>query len=142
MTLKRLENGEIYFTNPKWNTSDTIDCTVKLAATDEDIPFNATPYDEEDYGRELYEMLSTKYASQVESCTDSERDAVAEGDALRKRNRLLRDSDWVASTDVNMSNQADWLAYRQALRDITDQDGYPHTINWPLKPDTTRSLPS
>ena len=35
-----------------------------------------------------------------------------------KRNRLLAQTDWMANSDVTMSN--DWKTYRQQLRDITN----------------------
>jgi len=39
-------------------------------------------------------------------------------EALRfKRNRLLAETDWMANSDVTMSN--DWKTYRQSLRDLT-----------------------
>lgn len=51
----------------------------------------------------------------------------------RQRDRLLRDTDWWAVSDRTMT--AEQTAYRQALRDITDQDSFPHEINWPTKPE-------
>ncbi len=40
-------------------------------------------------------------------------------EALRfKRNNLLAETDWMANSDVTMSD--DWKTYRQELRDITD----------------------
>ena len=39
-------------------------------------------------------------------------------EALRfKRNNLLAETDWMANSDVTMSD--DWKTYRQALRDLT-----------------------
>ena len=35
-------------------------------------------------------------------------------------------------TDVVMSSEM--ATYRQALRDITDQVGFPNTVVWPVKP--------
>jgi len=29
-----------------------------------------------------------------------------------------------------------YATYRQALRDITDQPGFPLFVNWPIKPET------
>lgn len=53
-----------------------------------------------------------------------------------ERNRLLQETDWVVirSAEVNDSVSSSWIAYRQALRDITAQEGFPHTITWPVKP--------
>jgi len=55
------------------------------------------------------------------------------------RDRLLADSDWVSikySVDLNESIPSDWLEYRQALRDISTQSGFPNDIQWPQKPET------
>jgi hypothetical protein len=52
--------------------------------------------------------------------------------ARRERDRLLSDVDWSAGTDVNMSEEM--AAYRQALRDVPQQAGFPENINWPTKP--------
>ena len=37
----------------------------------------------------------------------------------RQRNELLAETDWMANSDIIMSNE--WKTYRQALRDITSQ---------------------
>lgn len=50
----------------------------------------------------------------------------------RKRNRLLTETDVWALSDRTMT--AEQTAYRQALRDITGQAGFPTEITWPTKP--------
>ena len=53
----------------------------------------------------------------------------------RQRNQLLIETDWMANSDVTMSN--DWKTYRQALRDITKQtptDDALSNIKFPDKP--------
>jgi hypothetical protein len=50
----------------------------------------------------------------------------------RKRTMLLEESDIEGLTDRTMSVQ--YKEYRQKLRDITDQEGYPRNIIWPVKP--------
>lgn len=141
MTLKRLDNGEIYFGEPKWTAYGTIDCVVQMEDTGEVVNFHATPYDPEDYGRELFNMLSTKYVDQVAAQSDAERDAELSGAAKLRRNNELSNSDWIANGDVMLTNQVEWLQYRQDLRDITLQEGYPETIVWPTRPDVTYSTP-
>ena len=138
--LKRLENGEIYFGEAKWTPGGTISCLVQVEATDEVIPFNATPYDEEEYGRELFEMLSNKYADQVEVCTQEEKDADQEFYIRHTRDSLLKDSDWVTSSDVQLENQDEWLAYRQALRDLTDHPDFPYITEIPVAPAATTNV--
>lgn len=54
--------------------------------------------------------------------------------ARARRNKLLADSDWTQGKDIPDSISAPWAVYRQALRDVTSQEGFPTTINWPQKP--------
>ena len=52
-------------------------------------------------------------------------------DLIRKRrNRELSETDWMALSDVSISDA--WKSYRQSLRDITTQDI--NNITWPTKP--------
>ena len=60
-----------------------------------------------------------------------------------RRDSLLSKSDWVTTRAVDQ-NAADnlgiqvpqvWLDYRQALRDVPAQAGFPHTIVWPTEPE-------
>jgi hypothetical protein len=46
------------------------------------------------------------------------------------RNRRLLDCDWTQLADSSV-NKVAWAAYRQALRDITNQQGFPFIIEWP-----------
>jgi len=56
--------------------------------------------------------------------------------ARDKRNTLLTASDWTQVADAPVDQTA-WATYRQALRDITDQVGFPETITWPAEPEAT-----
>jgi len=49
-----------------------------------------------------------------------------------ERDQKLKDTDWMGMSDVTMS--ADWATYRQALRDVPAQSGFPNTITWPTEP--------
>jgi len=49
------------------------------------------------------------------------------------RDNLLSQSDWTQVSDAPVDATV-WATYRQALRDITDQAGFPNDINWPVKP--------
>lgn len=50
-----------------------------------------------------------------------------------ERNDKLKDSDWTQIAD-STADKAAWATYRQALRDITTQAGFPQTITWPDAP--------
>lgn len=56
--------------------------------------------------------------------------------ARRKRDSLLRSSDWTQAADFpyGQATQAAWAAYRQALREVPQQAGFPSTIEWPSAP--------
>lgn len=49
-----------------------------------------------------------------------------------KRNSLLAETDYLALSDTTLSS--DMAAYRQALRDVTSQAGFPTSVTWPTKP--------
>jgi hypothetical protein len=49
------------------------------------------------------------------------------------RDAKLAETDWTALSDVTMS--AEMAAYRQALRDVPAQTGFPHNVTWPSKPE-------
>ena len=51
-----------------------------------------------------------------------------------QRNKLLINSDWTQLPDVSLANVADWKTYRQTLRDISKQKGFPSEIVWPIAP--------
>jgi len=58
-------------------------------------------------------------------------------EARAKRDRLLTESDWVTirAADSGIMADHEWITYRQALRDITEQMGFPENIDWPIKPE-------
>jgi hypothetical protein len=60
--------------------------------------------------------------------------------ALQKRANLLYNSDWTQLADANGSlddeEKRRWKSYRQELRDITKQPGWPMQIVWPKQPFT------
>ena len=51
----------------------------------------------------------------------------------RERNIKLAATDWKASSDLTLSTE--WATYRQALRDVPSQAGFPNTIVWPTEPE-------
>ena len=53
----------------------------------------------------------------------------AAAEVRTERDSKLAETDWTASTDVTMT--AEMTAYRQALRDVPAQAGFPNTIDWP-----------
>jgi hypothetical protein len=59
----------------------------------------------------------------------------ATGKSVRQaRTMLLSQSDWTQVLDAPVDKAA-WATYRQALRDITEQAGFPHSVVWPTNPE-------
>jgi hypothetical protein len=50
-----------------------------------------------------------------------------------QRNQLLSSTDWTQLAD-SPGDKAAWAAYRQALRDIPAQAGFPWEVTWPKRP--------
>ena len=55
--------------------------------------------------------------------------AVMAASVRKERDSLIAATDYYALTDVTMN--AEMTTYRQALRDITAQTGFPNEITWP-----------
>lgn len=51
-----------------------------------------------------------------------------------QRNAKLAESDWTQLSDSPEANKSAWAAYRQALRNLTTQSGFPWDITWPTQP--------
>lgn len=72
----------------------------------------------------------------VVSLTDEERaarSASLSAKVRKQRNEILSSTDWTQIADAPV-DQAAWANYRQSLRDITLQEGFPYSIVWPTKP--------
>jgi len=81
-----------------------------------------TPITEEELAQHLA-PTPDELAAEVRADRDgrlTEVDAIA-GNALR----------WAA---LDADTQAAWSAYRQALLDVPQQSGFPHSVTWPTKP--------
>lgn len=50
-----------------------------------------------------------------------------------ERNAKLISSDWTQIADATVDKTA-WATYRQALRNIPTQSGFPNTVVWPDAP--------
>ena len=75
--------------------------------------------------------------------TQEELDATAATAVRQQRDTLLATQvDPIVSNplrwaDLSAERQAAWATYRRALLDITAQAGFPHSVEWPQKPEET-----
>lgn len=90
---------------------------------------------------------TTYYVYPVREMTDEEREAhiasQADDTSTRENVRNIRSQyltacDWINGADVSLSDEkkAEWVAYRQALRDITSHPNFPNLLpeDWPEEP--------
>lgn len=54
-------------------------------------------------------------------------------DIKNQREKYLRQSDWTQLPDAPVNKEA-WANYRQQLRDIDQQEGFPFKFEWPKQP--------
>ena len=54
--------------------------------------------------------------------------------ARRKRDELLVKTDWTQFKDIADTVSSAWAPYRQALRDLPAQEGFPQSVTWPVPP--------
>ena len=72
-------------------------------------------------------------AAEQEAAYKASKDAEQATSVRTSRNDKLKECDWTQITDATVDKPA-WATYRQALRDITAQAGFPWTITWPDAP--------
>lgn len=73
-------------------------------------------------------------AAAQESAYKAAKDAEQAASVRAQRNGFLTASDWTQVADAPV-NKTTWATYRQALRDVTQQSGFPWTITWPTQPE-------
>lgn len=60
-----------------------------------------------------------------------------------QRDKLLLETDWTQVLDapIDTDTREAYRAYRQALRDIPEQEGFPHSVVWPELPAKVKADP-
>ena len=75
----------------------------------------------------------TTTALQHETAYKAQKDAEQAKSVRATRDAKLAECDWTQVADAPVDKTV-WATYRQALRDITTQTGFPWTITWPDAP--------
>ena len=99
------------------------------------VPSTSGPYErtERDGIEQIDGKWYTKYVKITSTGDDKTEIDNSEAIAARNsRNNLLAETDYLALSDVTMSDA--WKTYRQSLRDLPTASGWPHTHTWPTKP--------
>lgn len=120
-------------------------CTILFKGCENPVEFYCSPNEEDPFQREMYERLMSEQYGPLKdegvglwyhSIPPNQKEL--EEAALEKRTKLLVESDYIdlptTRERVSAEKIAEWETYRQALRDITKQQGYPWDPKWPVKP--------
>jgi hypothetical protein len=72
-------------------------------------------------------------AAQQEAAYKAQKDAEQAASVRAARNSKLAACDWTQLADSS-ADKPSWATYRQALRDVTGQAGFPWNVTWPVEP--------
>ena len=120
--------------NAVWANAEqtAIDCEIEHPRLGW-IPFTASSDDVEEHGREVFAALSKGNVAEYVPPPPPTTEELAVA-ARAERNALLAATDWTQAADVPQATKDLWAPYRQALRDVPEQSGFPTDIQWPVKP--------
>ena len=93
---------------------------------------------EEGYREKRGEDLSWS-VEKIPEKTPEEKLAETEEEVRSKRDRLIADTDYLLMNDYPSEDLESVKAYRQALRDVPQQDGFPYELVWPKAPDVFKA---
>lgn len=97
------------------------------------VSFSTEPEGEENYVVDSDKLYLQAYSIvDGELLYDSEYKLASE--ARQQRNKLLAISDWTQLGDIPSETKVKWQPYRQALRDLPSQSGFPESVIWPIEP--------
>ena len=123
---------------------DAIWCTILFKGCKNPVKFYAWERADDEFSREMYDALKEgKFGEVIDGSGEiyikmPPDQYQLEEAALEKRIKLLVESDFsdlpVTQARFTDEQKKAWSTYRQALRDITDQAGFPWDIDWPVKP--------
>jgi DMSO/TMAO reductase YedYZ molybdopterin-dependent catalytic subunit len=123
-------------TNPAWANVEhtTIICDVNFDdLPEETVPFTAVASGDYPHTHEIFaRCVAGEFGSIAEYAPPTTEQLAAT--ARLKRNARLAETDWTQATDVPQATKDLWTTYRQALRDLPEQSGFPADVVWPVKP--------
>ena len=98
------------------------------------IDKNKNPvYLDESAGQLFKDVMGGKYGAVAPFTPPSEAEVLEQlaAAARAQRDSLLASTDWTQLPDVPQATREAYAVYRQALRDVPQQDGFPTDIIWP-----------
>tara|TARA_Y100001963_G_C6734412_1_gene425594 strand:- start:380 stop:658 length:279 start_codon:yes stop_codon:yes gene_type:complete len=82
-----------------------------------------------DTGSTKVETMSSEEVSKLARPASEKAHAIRES-----RTSRLAETDWTQAADIPADTKSKWTAYRQNLRDIPTQSGFPNSVTWPSEP--------
>lgn len=81
-------------------------------------------------------MVSWAWSDERHAWLPVDTEAAVAAKVRQRRDALLAKCDWVIvkSTEAGAAVPPEWVAYRQSLRDVTGQAGFPFSVEWPQAP--------
>ena len=140
VSLPKVWNSNVYETlgidpvleTPKPDTTGDYKVVVRDGAEQDANNNWVQKWVERDMFSDTTEDGVTTTKAEHEAAYQARLDTEAAANARSQRDQKLKETDWMGMSDVTMS--ADWATYRQALRDVPTQEGFPHTVTWPEEP--------
>jgi hypothetical protein len=123
-------------------TSWPIEITDEVAADFGVFPVTPAPQPADSYAINLERTAIKRSGKWVEQWIETpatpeqitERTNAKAVEVRTDRNQHLADCDWTQVKDIPDNVSAIWSGYRQQLRDIPQQPGFPWDVKWPVKP--------
>jgi hypothetical protein len=136
-----LTEEQFRFQNPDTSFSEVLtqevidgfDCDIVLEGAQ---PTLTPPYQyaKRDGIVEINGQWFTRYiAAEFDAQTKTEIDEKQKQLIREERNKKLQDCDWTQLSD-STADKTTWMAYRQDLRLVPQQAGFPWNITWPQEP--------
>ena len=140
VSLPKVWNSNVYetlgvdpvFETPKPDTTGDYKVVVRDGAEQDANSNWVQKWVERDMFSDTTEDGVTTTKAEHEAAYQAQVDADAAERVRTDRDSRLAKTDWRACSDLTLSTE--WTNYRQALRDVPAQSGFPHTVTWPDEP--------
>lgn len=119
---------------------DSADATQEQLAAANVVPvtkcFDQKPDDGCLYEMKILQQADGSWAEEIVKVEISDQqyqnNIAARAQAVRAdRDRMLASCDWTQIADASVPNKEAWATFRQALRDVPLQAGFPFNVQWP-----------
>ncbi len=118
----------VYVNEQDFVTQRIVSPVEQVGAIEIDWDMGTSPGDGYQYNINTREWVDTR--------TEQQKYQDAAMTVLQQRNKMLYSTDWtqIPNNPLTSEKQQEWATYRQELRDVPEQQGYPYTVVWPVPP--------